>query len=177
MKIGNKHGLVDARSNPLTPVHFDAVAWAGPGAKNVKIDGKRTRIGLDGRWLLEPKFDYLSGGIDNFVASIDGKRGFMLIGSPGSIEPKFDAARLRGPDTAFVSISGATGVLRLADQSWAVGLLRCHVRSDAIHVANRRQASDPIAHWRDLDHPCRADRDPPRSRPSNLSQEREVGAG
>jgi len=38
LKIGAKLGLVDARSNPLTPVHFDAVAWAGPGAKNVKID-------------------------------------------------------------------------------------------------------------------------------------------
>ena len=95
LKIGDKLGLVDARSNPLTPVHFDAVAWAGPGAKNVKIDGKWGRIGLDGRWLLEPRFDYLSGGLDIFVASIDGKRGFMRSDGTWLIEPKFDAARRR----------------------------------------------------------------------------------
>ena len=46
-------------------------------SKNVKIDGKWGRVGLDGRWLLEPRFDYLSGSADIFVASIDGKRGFM----------------------------------------------------------------------------------------------------
>src|SRR5262249_5199112 len=33
---------------------------------------------------------------------------------------KFDAARRRYDDTAFVTVSGATGVLRLMDQSWAV---------------------------------------------------------
>jgi hypothetical protein len=43
----------------------------------VKIDGKWGRIGLDGRWLLEPRFDYLSAGADIFVASIDSRRGFM----------------------------------------------------------------------------------------------------
>src|SRR5262249_44210497 len=74
LKIGVKFGLVDARSSPITPVHFDAMAWAGPDARNVKIDGKWGRIGLDGRWLLEPRFDYISGGVDLFVASIDGKR-------------------------------------------------------------------------------------------------------
>jgi hypothetical protein len=86
----------------------------------VKIDGKWGRIGLDGRWLLEPKFDYLSGGVDVFVASIDGKRGFMRSDGTWLIEPKFDAARRRDNDTAFVTVSGATGVLRLADQSWVV---------------------------------------------------------
>jgi hypothetical protein len=108
LKIGDKFGLVDARSMPLTPVQFDAFAGAGPGVKNVKIDGKWGRIGLDGRWLLEPKFDYLSGGGDIFVASIDGKRGFMRSDGTWLVEPKFDAARSRG-DTAFVSVSGATG--------------------------------------------------------------------
>jgi hypothetical protein len=120
LKIGDKFGLVDAHSSPLTPVHFDAVAWAGPEAKNVKIDGKWGRIGRDGRWLLEPKFDYLSSGVDIFVASIDGKRGFLRSDGTWLIEPKFDAARRRVDDTAFVTVSGATGVLRLTDQSWVV---------------------------------------------------------
>jgi hypothetical protein len=104
----------------LTPLQFDAIVQAGPGAKNVKIDGKWGRIGLDGRWLLEPKFDYLSHETDLFVASIDGKRGFMRSDGNWLIEPKFDAARRRGDDTAFVTVSGATGVLRLTDQSWVV---------------------------------------------------------
>jgi hypothetical protein len=91
LKIGDKFGLVDAQSSPITPVQFDAVASAGPGVKNVKIDGKWGRIGLDGHWLLEPKFDYLSGGVDIFVASIDGKRGFMRSDGTWLIEPKFDA--------------------------------------------------------------------------------------
>ena len=120
LKIGDKFGLVNGRLSPLTPVHFDAVAWAGPGAKNVKIDGKWGRIGLDGRWLLEPRFDYLSNGVDIFVASVNGKRGFMRSDGTWLIEPKFDAARRRGDDTAFVTVSGATGVLRLMDQSWVV---------------------------------------------------------
>jgi hypothetical protein len=120
LKIGDKFGLVDARSNPITPVHFDAAAWGGPGARNVKIDGKWGRIGLDGRWLLEPRFDYLSGGLDIFVASIDGKRGFMRSDGTWLIEPKFDGARRRDDDTAFVTVSDATGVLRMTDQSWVV---------------------------------------------------------
>ena len=54
LKIGDKFGLVDANSNPVTPVHFDAIVWAAPSVKNVKIDGKWGRIGLDGRWLSSP---------------------------------------------------------------------------------------------------------------------------
>src|SRR5262249_6399383 len=120
-KIGAKFGLLDGRFSPLTPVHFDAVTWAGPGVKNVKIDGRWGRVGLDGRFLLEPRFDYLSGGVDLFVASIDGKRGFMRADGRWLIEPKFDAAaRRRDGDTAFVTMAGATGVLRLTDQSWVV---------------------------------------------------------
>jgi hypothetical protein len=120
LKIGGKFGLVDAGSRPLTPVQFDAIIWAGPDAKNVKIDGKWGRIGLDGRWLLDPNFDYLSGGADIFIASIDGKRGFMRSDGSWLIEPQFDAARRRDNETAFVTISDATGVLRLVDQSWVV---------------------------------------------------------
>jgi len=120
LKIGDKFGLVDASFNPVTPVQFDAMVQVGPHMKNVKIDGKWGRIATDGRWLLEPKFDYLSNGADIFVASIDGKRGFMRSDGSWLIEPKFDAARPRGKDTAFVTASGATGVLRLSDQSWVV---------------------------------------------------------
>ncbi len=120
LKVGDKFGLVDASFNPVTPIHFDAIVQAGPGVKNAKLDGKWGRIGLDGRWLLDPKFDYLSTGVDIFVASIDGKRGFMRSDGSWLIEPKFDAARHRGEDTAFVTVSGATGVLRLSDQSWVV---------------------------------------------------------
>jgi hypothetical protein len=127
LKIGDKFGLVDGRSNPVTPVQFDAITWAGPAAKNVKIGGKWGRIRLDGSWLLAPKFDYLSGGADYrsdgaeiIVASIDGKRGFLNPDGSWLIEPKFDAAELRDRETAFVTISGATGILRLKDQSWVV---------------------------------------------------------
>jgi hypothetical protein len=120
LKIGDKFGLVDASFNPLTPVHFDAIFRGASGIRNAKIDGKWGRIGSDGRWLLEPKFDYLSNGADIFVASLDGKRGFMRSDGSWLIEPKFDAAQYRSDDTAFVTVAGATGVLRLSDQSWAI---------------------------------------------------------
>jgi len=121
LKIGDKFGLVDAVYNPLTPIHFDALTSAGRGVKNAKIDGKWGRVGPDGHWLLDPKFDYLSNDVDIFVASVDGKRGFMRSDGSWLIEPKFDAAaRRRNDDTAFVTASGATGVLRLTDQSWVV---------------------------------------------------------
>ena len=120
LKIGDKFGLVDGNSSPLTPVRFDAITWAGPGVKNAKIEGKWGRIGSDGRWLIEPKFDYLSAGVDTFVASLDGKRGFMRSDGTWLIEPRFDAAKHRNNETAFVTIAGATGVLRLKDQSWVV---------------------------------------------------------
>ncbi|PAY03467.1 hypothetical protein CK489_40195 [Bradyrhizobium sp. UFLA03-84] len=121
LRIGDKFRLVDAGSNPLTPVLYDAIGWAGAGVKNAKLDGKWGRLGSDGRWLLEPKFDYLSTGADLFVASINGKRGFMRSDGSWLIEPKFDAAALRRDnETAFVTLSGATGVLRLKDQSWII---------------------------------------------------------
>jgi len=121
LKVGDKFGLVDAASRPVTPEQFDAVVRAGRDARNVKLDGKWGRIGPDSRWLLEPKFAYLSTESDIFVASIDGKRGFMRSDGSWLIEPKFDAAaRRRDSETAFVTVAGATGVLRLTDQSWVV---------------------------------------------------------
>jgi hypothetical protein len=92
-----------------------------------KIGSKWGRIGLDGRWLLEPKFDYLSAGpdyrsagADIVVASIDRKRGFLNPDGSWLVEPKFDAAELRDHETAFATMSGTTGILRLEDQSWVV---------------------------------------------------------
>jgi hypothetical protein len=120
LKMGDKFGLVDARFNPLTPVHFDSIFRVARGIRNAKIDGKWGRIGPDGHWLLEPKFDYLSNGADIFVASLDGKRGFMRSDGSWLIEPKFDAARYRGDDTAFVMVAGTTGMLRLSNQSWVI---------------------------------------------------------
>ena len=120
LKIGDKFSLVDAHAKPVTPRQFEAIVQGGRDAKNVKLDGKWGRIGTDGHWLLEPKYDYISFGNDTFVASIDGKRGIMRADGSWMVEPKFDVARLRGDGTAFVTRSGATGVLRLANQSWAV---------------------------------------------------------
>ncbi|MDR3465584.1 MAG: WG repeat-containing protein [Xanthobacteraceae bacterium] len=121
LKIGDKFGLVGADFNPLTAVHFDAIARAGPAARNVKIDCKWGRVALDGSWLLVPKFDYLSSEADSFVASMDGKRGFMRSDGSWLIEPRFEAAaRRRDDDTAFVTIAGATGMMRLKDQSFVI---------------------------------------------------------
>ncbi|MBR1124025.1 WG repeat-containing protein [Bradyrhizobium lablabi] len=120
LKIGDKYGLLDSNLRPLTPVHFDAMVWAGQNARNAKIDGKWGRIGPDGRWLLEPRFDHLSSDTDPFVASIDGKRGFVRADGSWLIEPKFDAAIIGRDGKAFVTIAGTTGVVRLADQSWIV---------------------------------------------------------
>jgi len=154
LKVGDKFGLVDASSNPVTPVQFDAITFAGPSLKNVKTDGKWGRIGSDGRWLLEPKYDYLSGGIDIFVASIDGKRGFMRSDGTWLIEPKFDAAGFRGDGTAFVTVSGATGVLRLADQSWAVSP-RPGVMCDVVSQTDRERVilSKAGESWIDIGSP------------------------
>ena len=83
----------------------DAAGPAADATEQVILDGNKlaeghsffsvgaTDITDDGRWLLEPKFDYLSGGVDIFVASIDGKRGFMRSDGSWLVEPKFDAAR------------------------------------------------------------------------------------
>jgi hypothetical protein len=80
---------------PLTPVRFEAMTSAGQHARNAKIGGKWGRIALDGRWLIEPNFDYVSPEPDLFVAAIDGKRGFMHSDGTWLIEPRFEAARLR----------------------------------------------------------------------------------
>jgi hypothetical protein len=127
LQIGDKVGLVAADgTTPLTPVHFDALAPVdGPfpdesGLWNAKVSGKWGRIALGGGWVIEPKFDYLSRQRDLVVAAIDGKRGFMRADGTWLVEPKFDAARLRDAETAFVTISGATGLLRLKDESWVI---------------------------------------------------------
>jgi WG repeat protein len=98
LKIGDKLGLVTADWTPLTPVRFEAMTWAGQHARNAKIGGKWGRIALDGRWLIEPNFDYVSPEPDLFVAAIDGKRGFMHSDGTWLIEPRFEAARLRNAE-------------------------------------------------------------------------------
>jgi hypothetical protein len=129
MRLGDKIGLVAADGTSVTPFHFDAIARVGGRAWNVRLRGRWGRIATDGgRWLIEPKFDYLSTDEGLVVAAVDGKRGFLSLDGSWLIEPKFDAARLnkgifdrrRDPDSAFVTISGATGLLRLKDQSWAI---------------------------------------------------------
>lgn len=142
LKIGDKFGFVDSDGRALTPVHFDATAWVAAGIKNVKLDGKWGRIGRDGAWLIEPKFDYLSSGLDLYVASIDGKRGLMRADGTWMIEPKFEAARVRDADTAFVTVAGATGVLRLKDQSWVISPragVMCDIGSAIMHQAEGKR--------------------------------------
>jgi hypothetical protein len=156
LRIGDKFGLVDAQSRLLTPVRFDAVGWAGPRARNVKFNGKWGRIGYDGHWLLQPKFEYLSSGIEVAVASVNGKRGFVRSDGTWLVEPKFDAARLRDTDTAFVVVSGATGIPRLKDESWLVpprpGVM-CDIASAIMSQDNGKRAilSQTGETWIDLD--------------------------
>ena len=157
LKTGDKLGLVDAELRPLTPVQFEAIVWAWRDARNVKLDGKWGRIGLDGHWILEPKFSYLSTDVDVVVAAIDSKRGFVRPDGSWLIEPKFDAARRRrDADTAFVTLDGATGLLRLTDQSWVIpprpGVM-CDIRSAIMSQNNgKRVILSPSGEtWIDID--------------------------
>jgi hypothetical protein len=121
LKTGATYELVDAGWHPVIPLHFDAVVWVSRDARNVKLDGKWGRIGLDGHWIIEPKYDYLSTDQGVVVASVNGKRGFMRSDGSWLIEPEFDAAaRRRDADTAFVMQAGATGMLKLSDRSWII---------------------------------------------------------
>ena len=96
LKIGDKFGLVDANSSPL-----DARAFrrgrprAGRDARNVKIDGKWGRIGPTAAGCSSPDSITSRVDLDIFVASIDGKRGFMRSDGTWLIEPRFDAAARR----------------------------------------------------------------------------------
>jgi hypothetical protein len=156
LRTGDKLQLVDARSQPITPMQFDAVSWGGRDARNVKVDGKWGRIKSDGSWLVEPMFDYLSNTPDPFVASIAGKRGVMTSDGTWLIEPKFDAARIRPDGTAFVSTAGATGIVRIKDQSWVMqprpGVM-CDIGSAIMSQANgKRTILSPAGEvWIDAD--------------------------
>lgn len=120
LQTGDTFQLVDARLQPIAPMQFEAVVRIGRDARNAKVDGKWGRIRSDGSWLVEPQFDYLSTNPDPFVASIDGKRGVMKSDGTWLIEPKFDAVRIRQDGTVFASTDGATGIMRLKDQSWVM---------------------------------------------------------
>jgi hypothetical protein len=120
LKIGERVQLVDGDGKQITPLTFDALQLADRGVWNAEVDGKWGRIGADGRWLLQPQFDYLSRNRPIAVAGIDGKRGFLNADGSWLIEPKFEAAAIRGAGTAFVTTDGRTGVLDLKDRSWTV---------------------------------------------------------
>jgi hypothetical protein len=95
-------------------------------------------------------------GSEIFVASIDGKRGFMRSDGSWLVEPKFDAARLRNGDTAFVTLSGATGLLRLSDQSWVIpprpGALCAVPHAIMWQTAGKRVILSPAGEtWIDVD--------------------------
>ncbi len=152
--------------------------------RNVKLDGKWGRIALDGQWLIEAKYDYISptGGPDLFVAGIGDKRGVLRSDGTWLIEPRFDAARIRTPhtDTAFVTISGATGLMRLKDQSWVIAPrpgTMCDIIGAILSRSEGKRAflSREGETWIDIE--CGRNRPPPRQRPPLVSQGRRMGAG
>ena len=120
LKSGNKFGLMDGDGKTIAPPVFDALIPATPDIWNARTGGKWGRIAPDGHWLFEPKFDYLSRSSPIIVAATDAKRGFLNTDGSWLIEPRFDAARARDSETAFVTMDGATGVIRVKDQSWAL---------------------------------------------------------
>ena len=120
LKLGDKFALADGDGREITPPIFEGLIAATTGTWNAKVDGKWGRIGPDGHWLIEPKFEYLSRSSPIIVAAADTKRGFLKPDGSWLIEPKFEAARARDAETAFVSINGSTGVMRVKDQSWSV---------------------------------------------------------
>jgi hypothetical protein len=111
---------MDGDGKEITPLEFDALVAVATGIWNAKRDGKWGRIGADGRWLSEPKFDDLSRSNPIIVATTNTKRGFLKADGSWLIEPRFDAARLVDSETAFATTDGATGVISLKDQSWLV---------------------------------------------------------
>ena len=120
VKAGAKFGLVDGDGKEIAPPTFDALIPVTTDIWNAKRDGKWGRIGPDGRWLFEPTFDDLSRSNPIIVAAISAKRGFLKADGSWLIEPRFDAARPRDSETAFVTMDGASGVIRVKDQSWVV---------------------------------------------------------
>ncbi|WP_246799433.1 WG repeat-containing protein [Bradyrhizobium sp. CCBAU 51753] len=120
VKAGDKFGLVDGDGKEIIPPALDALITVTKDIWNAKRDGKWGRLGSDGRWLFEPKFDYLSHSDSIIVAATEAKRGFLNADGSWLIEPRFDAARPRDSGTAFVTVDGSTGIIRVNDQSWTV---------------------------------------------------------
>ncbi|WP_246583672.1 WG repeat-containing protein [Bradyrhizobium iriomotense] len=124
VKASDKFGLMDGDAKEITPPDFDALVPVTNGVWNAKRNGKWGRIGPDGHWLLEPKFDDLSRGNPIIVATVNAKRGLLKADGSWLVEPKFDAARLIDPEAALVTTDGASGIISLNDQSWIVVLRR-----------------------------------------------------
>jgi hypothetical protein len=115
-----KFGLIDGDGKEITPPAFETLIAVTKNVWNAKRDGKWGRIGPDGQWLFEPKFKYLSRTTPIIVAATTAKRGFLKMDGSWLIEPRYDAVRPRDSETAFVTMDGMAGVLRVQDQSWAV---------------------------------------------------------
>jgi hypothetical protein len=143
LKGADKFGLIDRDGKTMAPLAFDALIEATPDIWNAKIGRKWGRIAPDGHWLLEPKFDYLSRGNPVIVAALDAKRGFLNADGSWLIEPRFDAARARDAETAFVTMDGTTGVIRVKDQSWAVAPrpgVMCDIPYGTLSLSEGRRA-------------------------------------
>jgi hypothetical protein len=120
VKANDKFGLVDGDGREIVPPAFEALIAVTKDVWNAKLDGKWGRIGPDGHWLFEPKFEYLSRTTPIIVAATAAKRGFLRADGSWLIEPRYDAARPRDSETAFVTLDGTTGVINARDRSWAV---------------------------------------------------------
>lgn len=118
VKAGDKFGLVDGDGKEIAPPAFDALIAVAKDLWNAKRDGKWGRIGPDGHWLFEPKFDELSHGNPILIAAMNGKRGLLKADGSWLIEPRFDAVRLLDSETALVATDGTSGAIRMQDQSW-----------------------------------------------------------
>lgn len=120
VKAGDRFGLVRGDGKEILPPALDALIAVTNGVWNAKRNGKWGRIGPDGHWLFEPKFDELSRGTPILVAAMNTKRGLLKADGSWLIEPRFDAVRLLDSETALVATDGASGVIRVQDQSWVV---------------------------------------------------------
>jgi hypothetical protein len=120
MKAGDKFGLMDGDGRVIAPPAFEALNAVTKDVWNAKLNGKWGRIGPDGHWLFEAKFDDLSRGNSVIVATMNGKRGFLKADGSWLIEPRFDTVRPLDSESAIVATDGTTGLIRVKDQSWTI---------------------------------------------------------
>ena len=68
MKAGDKFGLMDGNGRVIAPAAFEALNAVTKDVWNAKLNGKWGRIGPDGHWLFEAKFDDLRAAIPPLCA-------------------------------------------------------------------------------------------------------------